>query len=350
MPLLPVLDALARAGHERLVVAPPGLAGLPAGHPTWTGAAPPEREVRAILDVLPTASRQEGAVLGNRELFGRLWTAAMLPAVERASRTWRPDLVLREPCEYASAIVAEREGIPHAQVAISLAQVEDRSLSLAAPALDQHAPGIAERLRAAPYLTRFPASLDPSPFADTRRYREERAAPAPLPDWWGGCDAPLVYVTFGSMLGELPAAAATYRAAVDAIAPLSIRVLLTVGRAFDPAAVGEVPANVHVERWVPQADILAVAAAVVAHGGSGTTLGALAAGLPLVLLPQFADQHVNAERVAAAGAGTIAEPDSLRGAVEAVLADPSFARAARRLAGELHAAPPVGTLLRAFQP
>jgi UDP:flavonoid glycosyltransferase YjiC (YdhE family) len=93
-----------------------------------------------------------------------------------------------------------------------------------------------------------------------------------------------------------------------------------------------------------------VAAAVVAHGGSGTTLGALAAGLPLVLVPQFADQHVNAERVAAGGAGTVAEPGALRGAVEAVLADPSFTRAARRLAGELHAAPPVGTVLLAFLP
>ena len=41
----------------------------------------------------------------------------------------------------------------------------------------------------------------------------------------------------------------------------------------------------------------------VTHGGAGSTMGALAFGLPLLLIPQGADQFFNTERVVAAGAG-----------------------------------------------
>ena len=46
------------------------------------------------------------------------------------------------------------------------------------------------------------------------------------------------------------------------------------------------------------------AAAMLGHGGFGTTMGALAAGVPQVVMPIFTfDQVVNAEHVAAVGAG-----------------------------------------------
>jgi len=82
---------------------------------------------------------------------------------------------------------------------------------------------------------------------------------------------------------------------------LPVRALLTIGRAADAAKLGPIPENVHVEQWVPQADVLGEAAALVCHGGSGTPFGALAAGLPIVFGPLFADQPVNARLVSAAG-------------------------------------------------
>ena len=75
-----------------------------------------------------------------------------------------------------------------------------------------------------------------------------------------------------------------------------------MGREVDPTEL-EAPSHIRIEQWVPQADVLARAAAVVCHGGAGSTLGALAAGLPLVVVPLFADQPLNASRVAAAGRG-----------------------------------------------
>ncbi len=203
-------------------------------------------------------------------------------------------------------------------------------------------------MRATPYLTRFPASLDPSPFATTLRFREPAARAAPLPDWWPGAGGPLVYVSFGGVLGHMTRAAAAFRTALAAVADLEARVLLTVGHAFDPLVLGPVPAHVHVERWVDQADVLARADLVVCHGGSGTTYGALAAGVPVVAVPMFADQFENARRVTAAGAGITARDGDAPGIAAAAgraLSEPSYARAAGRIAAEMAAVPLVDDVL-----
>jgi UDP:flavonoid glycosyltransferase YjiC (YdhE family) len=127
-------------------------------------------------------------------------------------------------------------------------------------------------------------------------------------------------------------------------------VLLTTGRDAERATLGALPANVHVERWVAQEDILGHAAGVVCHGGSGTTFGALTAGVPLVVVPLFADQSANGRVIEGAGAGLlvasadagegIAGPGpgdvaSIRAAIGRVLADPSYRRAAERISDEM---------------
>jgi UDP:flavonoid glycosyltransferase YjiC (YdhE family) len=96
--------------------------------------------------------------------------------------------------------------------------------------------------------------------------------------------------------------------------------------------------------------VLGHAAAAVVHGGSGSTLGAIAAGVPLVVVPLFADQPQNARRVAEVGAGLAVEPARedpeatvapLREALERVLAEPDFGERARALADELRGEPAV---------
>src|SRR5204862_6738478 len=120
---------------------------------------------------------------------------------------------------------------------------------------------------------------------------------------------------------------------------------------LESGALGDIPANVHVEQWVPQRDVLARASALVCHGGSGTLRGGLAAGVPMVVTPLFADQPHNARRVAAVGAGiALPDPDpaTLRAAVERVLADVELARGARRIAEEIAALPPVDAAVAAL--
>jgi UDP:flavonoid glycosyltransferase YjiC (YdhE family) len=314
-PLLPFLAATRRRGGEALVVGPPALREMVerAGFRFRAGGEPAEEEVAPIRERLPLASPREASVLGNRELFGRLAATAMLPDMMRACAEWMPDLVLRDPCEYASAVVAQRFGIPTAQVAISLAEVEAGSIAAATPALETYRSGLVEKLRASPYVTCFPASFDPSPFPTTLRFHQPVESPVgPLPDWWRGADKPLVYMTFGTVLGHMSIAADVYRTALAAVADLEVRVLLTIGSRLDPSVLDPVPANVRVEGWVEQAQVLHEADVVVCHGGSGTVYGALAAGVPVVAIPIFADQFENAGRVSEAGAGLVVEAEQRR--------------------------------------
>jgi UDP:flavonoid glycosyltransferase YjiC (YdhE family) len=122
---------------------------------------------------------------------------------------------------------------------------------------------------------------------------------------------------------------------------------MTVGRGVDVARLGPVPANARVEAWWPQADILTQAALLLGHGGFGTTMGALTAGVPQVVAPIFTSaQIINARHVAAVGAGRAVPsgPDAPGRAcheVAAVLADERYRRTAERVAGEIAALPPV---------
>ena len=322
-PVVPFLHAARHRGDEVLTVGPPALREMveSAGFPFRAGGEPSEEQVAAIRERLPVVPAAEASVLGNRELFARLATGAMLAGMEDAWDDWGPDLVLRDPTEYASAILAARTRTPVAQVAISLAEAEAGSIAVAGPALEEHHQGVVSALRAQPYLTRFPASIDPSPFADTVRFHEPAQAPASLPDWWDGSDAPLIYLTFGTVLGYMSIAADAYAMALRAVERTSTRVLLTVGRRFDASALGPLPANVHVEPWIDQARVLEQAELVVCHGGSGTTLAALAAGVPLVMVPLFADQFENARRVAATRAGRVVQTQATTADARAIDAD-----------------------------
>jgi UDP:flavonoid glycosyltransferase YjiC (YdhE family) len=369
-PLVPFARAFERAGHDLLFAGPSDLAGAvdAAGFRFWQFDPPPEVELGAVWARVPELPPEEANEVVVGEVFGRLNTTAALPRLRAACEEWRPDVVVRDPNEYGSALAAELHGIPHARVAIGLASTEELGMGIAASAIDaiRKAEGLppdpdADRLRRAPYLSLFPPTLDEGAQPDTQRFHDPAwdEPPGELLDWWPGRERePLVYVTFGSVAGSFPQALPVYGVAMRAVAELPVRVLLTVGRELDLDALPPAPENVRVERWVPQQDVLGHAAAALVHGGSGSTLGALAAGMPLVVMPLFADQPQNARRVAEVGAGVAVEPNRddldatvspLRQAIRTVLDDPSYGRAARALADELRAQPPVDDALPLFE-
>jgi UDP:flavonoid glycosyltransferase YjiC (YdhE family) len=369
-PLVPFANAFVRGGHEVLFAGPPDLAGSveAARFEFWQVDPPPQDELGAIWARVPELPPEEANEVVVGEVFGRLNSSAALPRLRAACQEWRPDAVLRDPNEYGSALAAELHGIPHARVAIGLASVEELGLGIAGRAVDaiRQAEGLppdpgAERLRRSPYLSIFPPTLDEGVQPETHRFHDPAwdEPPGELPNWWPGReDEPLVYVTFGSVAGSFPQALPVYDVALRAVAELPVRVLLTVGRDLDLDALPDPPDNVRVERWVPQQDVLGHAAAAVVHGGSGSTLGAIAAGVPLVVVPLFADQPQNARRVAEVGAGVAVEPNRedvdaavvpLRDAIRTVLRDPSYGRRARALAEELHAQPAVDEAVPLFE-
>jgi UDP:flavonoid glycosyltransferase YjiC (YdhE family) len=361
-PLVPFIEGCIRGGHEVIVAGPPPLAEAVgrAGYAFWEGASPPEDELGAVWGRVPTVSPEEGNAIVIGEIFGGLNVRAMLPRLEQACAEWRPDVVIREQAEFASSVAAERHGLPHARVGVTLANMERRGMELAAPRLEELEPGVAERIWASPYLTYLPAGLEDPDSARppaTSRFRY----PAPQRAARGA--RPLVYVSFGTEAATMPMAPALYAAVFEAAAELPADVLLALGqRDADLAALGPAPANLRVEPWVNPAEVLPQADAAVSHGGFGTTMGAIASGLPLVVVPLFGDQPDNARRVEAAGAGVVVWPDpdgpaeairssidpgALRDAITTALDEPSYGRVAGELAAQMAALPQTDEALAA---
>ena len=121
---------------------------------------------------------------------------------------------------------------------------------------------------------------------------------------------------------------------IDALGTLPVRGLVTTGPALDPAAL-QPRANVTVVPSAPHRQVLAQAALVITHGGHGTVIKALAAGVPMVVLPHGRDQADVAARVTARGAGVVlkrtARPAVIAEAVMRVLRNDSYRASARQL-------------------
>jgi UDP:flavonoid glycosyltransferase YjiC (YdhE family) len=367
-PMLPFAHALERAGHE-VLVAGSGSAGDLARRERLAFRAlaePVPSELDAIHERLKSLSNDDAPEAAIQDMFVRTYAAAALRDMLQLVASWQPDLVLRESTEFASCLAAERRGVPQARIGFALSSAnEDWILALAAPALDELREQLdmapdpnAARLRATVCLTQSPRLMDlpgTHELAPVHRYRSQPdEASQRLPDWWHGSEDPLVYLSFGTVLPQ-DGYPDMYKAAIDALDGLPIRLLVTIGRGADPAELGELPPWVHVEQWVPQAAVMPHAQAMVGHGGAGTTLAALAGGVPQVLLPVFADQPINAARVAEFGAGLALEmtPDGLGrlgAAVRELLEDPRYRSAAQEVADEIASLPPVDesvTLLEA---
>jgi UDP:flavonoid glycosyltransferase YjiC (YdhE family) len=350
LPLVPFARAWQSSGHQVLFAAPRSRSDLvrQAGFAVRTFDEPDEEAIGPIWAATLHAAPEEAAELVVGRIFADAKKRAALPGILAAVQDWRPDVIVRESYEFASVLAAEHHGLPHVRVGPGLAATEEQLLDLAAVAAPDLPVG---EIRESPYLTLNPPALDdpaaPSP-ARVHRFRSIENRHRRLPNWWPGNDDPLVYLSFGSVAGGFDFLfPRVYRVALEQLAELPARVLVTIGNEREPLELGPQPSNVRVERWVRQADVAARAAAMVVHGGYGTVHGALCAGVPLVVAPLFADQPVNARRVAELGAGiALPEPGSLARvaddapelfaelglAVEHLLVDARYRRAARRVA------------------
>ncbi|MFJ5043915.1 macrolide family glycosyltransferase [Streptomyces sp. NPDC088719] len=113
-------------------------------------------------------------------------------------------------------------------------------------------------------------------------------------------------------------------------------VVLQIGRHTDPRELGDIPPNVEVHSWVPQRAVLEQADAFVTHAGMGGCGDGLLAGVPMIAVPQGAEQFMNADRLVELGvARRIDTPDAtaeaLRAALDDLVTDPETARRSARL-------------------
>lgn len=119
-------------------------------------------------------------------------------------------------------------------------------------------------------------------------------------------------------------------------------VVLQIGKYTDPAELGDIPANVEVHSWVPQLAILEQADAFVTHAGMGGSSEGLFTGVPMIAVPQAADQFNNADRLVELGVARRidteqATGEALRTALTELVADPEVARRSALLRAEARA-------------
>lgn len=125
---------------------------------------------------------------------------------------------------------------------------------------------------------------------------------------------------------------------VDALAGLDLEVFVTA-TAADVAALGAVPGNVRVLERMPLRLLLPSCAAIVHHGGSGNTMTSLVSGTPQLAITFTTETTVTAERLATAGVGIhvqgdLADRDTLRNSVLALVSEPPYRERAEQLRAE----------------
>jgi hypothetical protein len=283
---------------------------------------------------------REGWRLATRS-FAHIYAPAMIDDLLRAVESWRPNVIVYEPAAYAGAVLARRLGVSSAVHSYGVFRPLD-----ALDGVDVIAEGLWERyglaapkwmgLQGTTYLDVCPPGLQSSHIArlphvlKIRTVERPRAAPE--------AKRPMVYVTFGTVFPDRE----IFRIVLEGLRDLDADVIVTVGHHLDPADLGPQPDHVRVERFVPQDEILGRVAAVVCHAGSGSLLGALAAGVPVVMIPRGADQFWNAEACSRAGAGIViadVSSETVARAVHLVLSETAYRGRAQVLADEIAAMP-----------
>jgi UDP:flavonoid glycosyltransferase YjiC (YdhE family) len=360
-PLVPFALACVRSGHEVVMASHSSAASLVrrAGLRFRALAEPSPQEIARFHAGQKELSPMEAMARAAGELYVRMYAGTALSDMLEAIEDWRPDVLVRESAEFASLVAAERLGVPHAQVAPGLSTaLTERFVPLVASELDTLravvglAPDPEARSARELLLTLSPVSLDDPAVPRPGSVRRFRLAPDPVSapelQGWGDPDEPLVYVSFGTEVPSpnRPYFPDLYRGVLEALADLPVRVLVTIGDRRDPGELGPVPRSVRVKRWVAQAAVMREATATVGHGGSGSVLGALAAGVPMALIPLFADQPRNARRAAELGTAIAlndgpAAISALPTVVDELLTAPSYRAAARRIADEIANLPPI---------
>jgi UDP:flavonoid glycosyltransferase YjiC (YdhE family) len=357
-PMGPLARALADAGHEVAFATAAdfcervercGFRAFPAG------LKMPERGemLRRVIGDMMKAPPVDRPKLGFPRVFAEASAPVMLPDLLGVFETYRPQLLVHDMSELAGPIAATAAGIPyvnHSVGGLLPDEIAELAASYVAPLWKQigHEPPPLAGLYRHLYLDICPPTLQFPAIAAVAARQALRPVPFDaevgehLPAWVDAMPAaPTVYVTLGTIFNE---ALPLFRTILEGLRDEPINIIITVGKAGDPSALGPQPANVHVERYLPQTQLFSRVHAVVSHGGSGTMLSALSAGLPLLSIPQGADQFRNAERCRTAGAGKAlwpheVSPAAVRRDVLALLGEPGVREAAVRLRKEIEAMP-----------
>ena len=204
------------------------------------------------------------------------------------------------------------------------------------------------RMQQGPVLFGYSPAVIPRPADwDARQhvtgywFLEEEAAWTPPPgllDFLQGDPRP-VYIGFGSMGLRKPEETAAL--VLQALERTGQRAVLMSG--WSGLSATDLPGNVFMVNAIPHAWLFPRVAAVIHHGGAGTTAAGLRAGVPSIITPFFGDQSFWGQRVAALGVGPQAIPrkqlsaERLAQAIQTAVTDPAMRQRAADLGATIRA-------------
>jgi N-glycosyltransferase len=332
---LPLLRALAKAGHQVLVVTTEALVPVFRDDDVQVNAALPEFDPLAAMgpylaELGGTPDLTEPTDALTRLLMRNVAGPGIKPHLDillPLAREFRPDVILRDGMDMPAVLTAELLGVPQLPTPSGFSNVLDPAEVL--PQLNERREELGLPVRDDPLSLVPHGRVDyvPSAFSFARHlpqtwaYRQtvdvERGMV--LPEWATSLPTgrPLVYAAIGTALptmrarmedGEtplpvkLPDATESLHAIVRAAAELDdcTVVVSTSGLAVDTDGL---PGHVHVAERVPQPLLLESVDLFITHGGFNSIREAMRTGTPLAVLPHFGDQPANAERVEELGLG-----------------------------------------------
>ncbi|MBV8934059.1 MAG: DUF1205 domain-containing protein [Kutzneria sp.] len=347
-PIIPLAWALRSAGHEVLVATSgEALVASKAGLSVVDVAPEFEwEEMIARVQRDDPALFQQMATMKITDLrevapvFGKMTDILIDGIVDLADR-WRPDVVVQSLLQGSGLVVGGRLGIPVLGHGFGFARstgMDDALREQLKPAFDRY--GVTEPPASVAYVDVAPPSMvTQDPAAWPMRYVPYNGGGV-LPSWLREMPAgrPRIAVTLGTVAPRVNGLGPVER--IIAAAPdVDAEFVVALGDA-DSSGLGELPPNVHIASWIPLNALLEVSSALVHHGGAGTTMTALAAGVPQLVLPSGADRHINATAVHARGAGLSGTEEELDAeSLRRLLTDEKLIRTASEVSAEMAAMP-----------
>lgn len=288
-------------------------------------------------------------------VFGLTNTEAALPRLERTVQDWSPDLIISESAEVSGGIVAAQYNIHYIRATPSLAIMDKHfmptvldGVSNLLEAHSQNRDDFEGWLINRELLTYFPKEFENPEYlgpVGIHRMRHEGSMAAQSKP-----EKPLIYVTMGSESSKIGFYPRIIQSVLDNLKGVEANILVAVGKDADITSLQFDQSNIEVKNWVNQPEVLSRASLMICHGGSGTILDGLAAGIPLIVVPLFADQPMNAAAVERTSCGysmpEAAIPTELAAKVELALNGAVLGSQAMRQSMASH--PPVSEIAKSL--
>ncbi|MGV9320065.1 nucleotide disphospho-sugar-binding domain-containing protein [Streptomyces sp. NPDC003660] len=286
---------------------------------------------------------EEPDVTSAVELFGEL-SDLVAPGAVSLARRWQPELVVSTDIQGSGPLVASLLSVPLVPISHLFALVPDmveRLRNVMAATYAEY--GIAGVPPVVQPVRTTPLSMNPRRSSHLLMrhvpYNGSHLEVGSLPDWL--LQEPRrrrVLLTLGTFVPKY-GGLAVLPDLMEQLSAVDAEFVLALGD-VDQAQIPPIPSNVRIEGWLPLNAVLGSCSAVVHHGGSGTTLAALCAGVPQIILAHGADQHFNAHAVATRGLGVATDKTRLTAElITETLASSELAKIAVEVREEIDAMP-----------